>query len=460
MISVRSRARGLACGLLLVVGSHALAQATPLTLSDALAALPASPAWHQADLTYRSAADALAAARAAAGLSVSAGGSYDRTDTITGTGGRSGATAKVSISAATTVLPWAPAEASIANAEISLHIAALTRDSTRASLVLGLEQAYFAARLAATAQGVAQAADTQAQAKLAAARAQRAQGQLSAAGLAQAEATAAGASAALAQAQSSLELARQALFGTLGTPVTDAPLATSPPQAPGPTAALQQLLASAVGSRDDVKSAELRVAQAQATLSASAAERWIPSASLSVGVGGTDSTGAAAGPSVSAGLDFQKGVLSGTASYPVAPGTAATSTQLSVGVSVSIPLDAPSASAAVRSARTAVQSAQAALAATRSAAELDIRQRYASWQGARATLSADQASESAAKQSLDTVKAQLDAGLATSLDVGAAQVAYQQAQRTVESDQNALYLALLQLRNALGELQVPPGGQP
>ena len=105
-------------------------------------------------------------------------------------------------------------------------------------------------------------------------------------------------------------------------------------------------------------------------------------------------------------------------------------------------------------------SAQAALSATERAAALDIRQRYASWQAAQASLAADTASLAAARQALETAQARLAAGLAVTLDVGDAKVAYARAQRTVESDQNALYLALLQLRNALGELTATPGGVP
>jgi len=459
MTSLRSRVGGAVFALLLVLGPPALAQSAGLSLADALAALPASPGWQKADLDYKSAADALGAARAAAGLEVSAGGSVNRTDTLSGTG-RSGTSAKLSVTASATVLPWAPVDAGIANAELALQQAALARAGARDGLVLTLEQQYFAARLASTAADVARSASDQAQAKLTAARAQHAQGQLSDAGLAQSEAAAASATAALAQAQANLDLARQALFGTLGKPVSTASLTTAPPQEAGPAGAVGQLVTSAVDQRDDVKVAQLKVTQAERSLAASKAQRWIPSASLDVGVSGNDATGAQAGLGVSAGLDFQKGVLSGSASYPVAPAGGAVSTQLSIGASLSIPLDAPSSSAAVTSGQTAVKSAQAALAATRRAAELDIRQRYAGWQGAQATLAADEAFEAAAKQSLDTAQARLAAGLATTIDVGDARLAYQQTQRTVASDENNLYLALLQLRNALGELEAPPGGQP
>lgn len=458
MTSLRSQAGRAACALLLVLGPLGLAQPASLSLDQALAGLPASPGWQKADLDRRSAADALAAARAAAGLQVSAGGSVTSAETIAGPGGRSGTSAKLTVSASATVLPWAPTDAGIANAEANLAIADLTRDSARKSLVLNLAQQYFAARLAATVGENASAAATQAQAKLAAARAQRGQGQLSAAGLAQAEAAAASAQAALAQARASLDLARRALFGTLGQPASDVQLSTAPPLGEGPTSSVEALVSAALDKRDDVRAAQLRLVQAQRSLATATAQRWIPSASLDVGVAGADSTGSQAGLGVNAGLDLQKGVLSGTASYPLAGSGAPVATQLSVGASLSIPLDAPSSSVAVRSARTSVQSAQAALASTRQAAELDIRQRYASWQGAQAALAADRASEAAAKQALAAAQARHAAGLATSLDVGDAALAYRQAQRTVESDRNALYLALLQLRNALGELQLPPGG--
>lgn len=457
----RARALGVLTALLLVVGLPAFAQTSGFTLSDALSALPSSPGWLKADLDYRSAADALAAARAAAGLQVSAGGSYDRTDTLAGPAARNSAGAKLSVSASATVLPWAPADAGITNARKGLQIAALSRDSARKSLLLTVEQQYFAARLAATSSEVAKASLDQAQARLAAARAQRAQGQLSAAGLAQAEATAASAQATFSQASNSLDLARRTLFDTLGIPPTDAPLTTPPPQLAPPAGPVDQLLKAGVPKRDDVQIAQLKLQQAQLSLSASATQRWIPAASLNLGVSANDATGSQAGVGVNAALDLQKGVLSGSASYPVAASpTGGVSTELSIGASVSIPLDAPAASAAVNTARTALKSAQAALAATQQAAGLDIRQQYASWQAAQATLSADRASEAAARQALDTAQARLAAGLDTTLDVGAAKVALQQAQRTVESDRNAVYLALLQLRNALGELTATPGGQP
>jgi len=461
MTSLRSWAGRVAFALALAVlvsGPPALAQPAGLSLADALAALPASPGWQKADLDYRSAADALAAADAAAGLQVSAGGSVNRTDTIAGSGGRSGTSAKLSVTASATVLPWAPADAGIANARASLQVAALARVDARNALVLTLEQQYFAARLAGTAAAVAQDAADQARAKLEAARAQRAQGQLSEAGLAQAEAAAANARAALAQAQAGRDLARRALFATLGRPASDVALITPPPQDAGPATALDQLLAAGIAQRGDVQTAQIKADQARRSLSTSAAQRWIPSASIDLGVSGSDATGGQAGLGVSAGLDFQKGVVSGTASYPLAPAGSPVATQLSIGASVSIPLNAPAASAAVGSARTAVASAEAALAATRRSAELDIRQRYAAWQAAQATLAADRASEAAARQSLDTAQARLDAGLATTLDVGDARLAYRQAQRAVESDRNTRYLALLQLRNALGELKAPPGG--
>ncbi len=441
--------------------AQAPAEAPGFTLADALAALPQAPGWQKADLDYRSAADALAAARANAGLQVAAGGSYDRTDTLAGTGGRTGATAKVSVSASATVLPWAPVDASIANSEAGLAVAALNRDSARAGLRLTVEQQYFAARLAATANDAAQAAARQAQAKLSAAQAQHAQGQLSDQGLAQAQAALAGAQAALAQAAGTLDLARRTLFDTLGMPLTDAPLTTVAPQPTAPAGSLADLVQAGVPRRDDVQVAQIRVRQAQGSLSVSAAQRWIPSASLALGVTSHDASGTQVGLGVNAGLDFQKGVASGSVSYPIAPGASgAVTTQLSIGASVSIPLDAPSSDAAVGSARTALASAEAALAATRRSAALDIRQRYATWQAIEGSLAADRASLAASQQALATAQARLAAGLATALDVGDARVAYDQAQRSVESDQNAYYLALLQLRNALGELTATPGGLP
>ncbi|MEJ2356709.1 MAG: TolC family protein [Deinococcales bacterium] len=457
----RRRALGALVALALVMGPLALAQAPGLSLSDALAALPQSPSWQKADLDYQSAVDALAAARAGAGLRVSAAGSYDRTDTLAGPAGRNGSSAKVSVSASATVLPWAPTDASITNAQAALQVAALTRDSARSTLVITMEQQYFAARLAARARDVAQAALQQAQAKLSAAQAQHAQGQLSDQGLAQAQAAVASAQASLTQATGTLDLDRRTLFDTLGLPLSDATLTTAAPSASAPGSTLAQLVQSGVPKRDDVQTAQVRVRQAQDSLSATTTQRWIPAASLNVGVTGSDSTGSQAGLGVSADLDFQKGTLSGTASYPVAPAPVGNvSTQLSIGASVSIPLDAPSSDAAIRSGRTALASAKAALAATERSAELDIRQRYASYQAAQASLAADQASEATAKAALDTARARLTAGLAARLDVGDAQLAYRQAQRTVEADQNALYLALLQLRNALGELNATPGGTP
>jgi outer membrane protein TolC len=436
-------------------------QASGFTLADALAALSGAPAWQKADLDVQSAADALAAARASAGLQVSAGGSYDRTDTLAGSGGRNSVSAKVSVSASATVLPWAPVDASIANAETALAVATLGRDAARVGLRLTVEQQYFAARQAAGARDVAQAAADQAQARLAAATAQHAQGQLSDVGLAQARAAVAGAQATLTQAASAMDFDRRTLFDSLGVPPTEAPLTTAPPQPAAPAGSLDALVQVGIPKRTDVRVAELKVRQAQASLSAVAAQRWIPGASLAVGLSSNDGSGAQAGLGMNVALDFQKGIVSGNASYPIAPaGNGSVSTQLSIGASVSIPLDAPSSDAAVRSARTALASAKAALSATERAAALDIRQRYAAWQAAQASLAADSASLAAARQALGTAQARLAAGLAITLDVGDANVAYARAQRTVESDQNALYLALLQLRNALGELAATPGGVP
>jgi outer membrane protein TolC len=436
-------------------------QASAFTLDDALAALSGAPAWRKADLDVQSAADALAAARANAGLQVAAGGSYARTDTVAGSGGRNSAAAKVSVSASATVLPWAPADASIANAETALAVATLGRDAARAGLRLTVEQQYFTARQAAGAREVAQAAADQAQARLVAATAQHAQGQLSDQGLAQARAAVAGAQATLIQAASAVDLDRRLLFDTLGVRPTEAPLTTAPPQPAAPAGSLDPLVQAGVPKRTDVRVAELKVRQAQASLTAVTAQRWIPGASLAVGLSSSDGSGAQAGLGMNVALDFQKGVVSGNASYPIAPGSSGgVSTQLSIGASVSIPLDAPSSDAAVRSARTALASARAALTATERAAALDIRQRYAAWQAAQASLAADTASLAAAHQALGAAQARLAAGLATTLDAGDAKVAYARAQRTVESDRNALYLALLQLRNALGELTATPGGVP
>ncbi len=430
------------------------------TLADALSALPRAPGWQKADLDYQSAADALAAARAGAGLQISAGGSYNRTDSL-GSGGRTGSSARLSVSASATVLPWAPVDASIANAETSVEVAALNRTAARVALRLSVVQQYYAARLAASARDVAQAALQQAQAKLTAAQAQHAQGQLSDQGLAQARAALASAQAAFAQASATSDLDRRALFATLGLPPADARLATPPPQAAVPRGTVEVLVRSGVANRPDVQVARLRVRQAQQALAASSAQRWIPAASVSLGVGGSDSTGTQAGLGVSAGLDLQKGTLTGTASYPVAPApSGAVSTQLSIGASLSIPLDAPSSDAAIRSARTSLASATAALTATERSAALDIRQRYAAVQASQASLAADRASQDAAGQALATARARYAAGLATKLDVGDARVAELQAQRSVEADRNALYLAVLQLRIALGELDATPGGTP
>jgi len=421
----RKRAPGAVVVLALVLvpfllGPPARAQASTqtasgssgFTLDDALAALPRAPGWQKADLDYRSTADALAAAQAGADLQISAGGSYNRTDSL-GSGGRNGSSARLSVSASAAVLPWAPVGASIANAETSLQVAALNRADARVALRLTVVQQYYAAQ------------------------------------------------ATMAQAGTALDLDRRALFDTLGLPVSDAPLATPPPQAAVPAGTVDALVGSGVAKRTDVQVAQLRLRQAQQALSASSAQRWIPAASVNLGVAGSDGTGNQAGLGVSAGLDLQKGTLTGTASYPVAPApTGAVSTQLSIGASLSIPLDAPLSDAAIRSARTSLASAAAALTATERSAALDIRQRYAAVQASQASLAADRASQDAARQALATARARYAAGLATKLDVGDAQVAALQAQRSVDADQNALYLALLQLRNALGELDATPGGTP
>lgn len=440
---------------LVALSPAALAQAGPaLSLESALSALPNSPDWQAAEMSFQTAQRQLEAAQAATGLSLSATTSFNSSSPSAGSGSSS---LSVGASASIGVLPWSAAAASVRGAGRAVERAALTRRDSRNAAYIALIGQYFALRQAAQNDVLARASQALRQNQLRVAQAQNQAGTatleqvlIAQQNLDQAGSTAVGAAGTLA-------LARLALANTLGqSPQSLGQPETAPAEPALPAETVEALVQRALSGRSDVLRAQSQLEDAQDGLSAAQLSRWLPPSTLSLGYGEriSGAGGSTQGYQVSAGLDFRSGNASLSTSVPLiqnpAPGGTAAQV-VSLGLSLSLPILAPGAEAQVNSSQTALLVAQAALQTARRAAELDVRQRYQGLITAKAALTAAKAALESASQALRTAQARLQAGTGTNLDVQSAAVSQQQAQLNLETATANAQIAALNLQNALGQ---------
>lgn len=427
-------------GILLALAPPVLAQNAPLNLNDALGALPSSPDWRSADLSYESAVRTLEAAQAAAGFKLTAGGSYTLSQSNTLT---------LSSTASLGVLPWSPTQDAIRSAQRALERAALTRRDARNSLYINLVTQYFNLRQAASDAAIAQSTLALRERQLQITQARNQAGTATLSDVLEAQQNLDAARSSVVSAAGALEIARLTLAGTLGvSPSSLGQPATAPSEPELPAGTLETLLQQAYARRSDVLKAQSQLQDAQESLAAAQRDRLIPDSSLSVGYGSGIAQGSA---SVSAGLNFKSGNASISGSVPVvSSGSGNQTPSWSLNLSASFPVFDPVSDAKVNSAQTALAAAQQALDAARRAAELDVRQKYQALQTAKASVAAAKAALNAANQNLRTAQARLEAGTGTALDVQSAEVNQQQASRNLETATAQAQLAALALQNALG----------
>ncbi len=437
--------------------SPGIAQSNPeLTLEQALKALPNSLDWQQADLSYLTAQKSLDSARAAAGLRLNAGA-----DTSLGfpSSGNSSQTLSVSATASLTVLPWSSTFDAVRSAERALARAELDRNDSRNTLALNVFNQYFTARLSSSDLELGKTNLSLSEAQLKVATAQQKNGQISKDNLLNAQKTFETSKLNLEQALNTLEVNRLTVWNTLNLEISDAVFSSIPSERTLSTASLDDLSAKALTKRSDVQKAISRIVDAQDALSSAQRDRVLPNASVNVGV---TNTGAG---SLSSGLNLQTGSLSVTGTVPIVANTSANTTtgssaasNLTVSASISFPIIAPSGDGKISSAETALESAKKTLEQTKQSAKLDIRQKYNDAKLTLAKLNLAKTTSANAKSGFETAKARFEAGLNTPNDLEQSRIAVLQAERDFEQAVVNQVLAAYRLENAIGTLNILPGG--
>jgi outer membrane protein len=424
----------------LSLGLVSVLAAPNFTLETILAALPKSLEWQTIDLQFQSAQRTYEAAQAAAGVRLNVGG--DSSANFNTTAGTSSITYKLNASLSLPVLPWASQFDDLRKAERSFARAVLDRRDSRNTLLLNTTSQYQSLRLAqldlALTQKTASLRDSQAKI----AQNQRNNNQITADQLAASLQNLETAKFNLLQAESTLELAQLTLSNTLDMP--DVPsVSTALPVLNLPSPAFEVLLKTALLERTDMQKAIYAVRDAEDNLAIAQRDRWLPNASLSVGV--SDS-----GVNLNSSLNLQTGQLSVGASYQPPTGNA-TGTVISLGASISLPILAPTNDSRIASTETALKTAKQTLERTQKSAELDLRSKYLDAQSAWRRIALAQKSLENAKNTLATTQARVGAGAQTKTDLETSQVAVQQAERDVENIVGTAYLAILRLETALGK---------
>ncbi len=438
-----------------------------LTLETALARLPQTSSWQQADVVYAAAQQQVAAAQAALGLTFGVGGNYNYSDSFGGAGlngagavgGRT--TAAVSATVGLSVLPWSPVYDNLRAARRSLELAGATRAATRATLVLNVYSQYDAARLAQLDLVTAGGQRDLAAAQLQIVRAQRAQNNATAEAVLTAQASLQSAEATLAQTRGTLDANRRTLFSALGLPLREVNFSSAPPESLT-LPALDPLLTAAQASRSEVAAASYDVQAAQDQLDIALRNRNLPAANLAVQYGQLGGAGTQAGTSVSGNLNIQTGVASATFSQPLTGNAGNLPTSVALSVSATFNILDPVAQAQIQNARTQVERYQLSLTLARQNVELDVRQKYLAAANAQATLGAARTGVTRAQTALATAQAALTAGTATEVTVQSAQLDLATARRTIESSLENAQLTLLTLRAAAGQplITTTSGGTP
>ena len=445
-------ARTFKLALLACLGSAALAQDAGFSLENALVSLRATPDWQIATLTYQNAQRSLETSQAAAGINLSAGGNYNLTQPTDSTKDAN-ASASLSVTASTAVLPWSATYDGIRTAQRALERAALDLRDTRNNLTLTTLSTYFNARTSGLDVEVSTANQKLAEAQLRVANLKYTNGQIALTDLLTAQQTLATAQSTLLTAQNTLQINLANLGVANGTKLTTAPMELEPPQ--GTPEALAR---AALERRADVLKAISRVQDAEDTLSSAQRDRFLPNASVNLGYGQL-TVGGLGSPSVQTSLNFQTGNASVTGTVPLNNNSSSTTgTGVSVSVSANIPILAPSSDARINAAQTGLDNARASLESTRRAAALDVAQRYSDVITARARIKVSQSTLETARKTLETATARNQSGLNTAIDLQQATVNVAQAQRDLESATASAMIAVYRLQNAIGTFKLVPQG--
>jgi outer membrane protein len=392
----------------LLCGSIALAQVQNYSLENAYSALPNSLEWQNAELTWQTAEQNLLSARASAGLSSSIGADGNLTQPLSGTGSSS-TTVTIKANASLPVLPWAAQFDQVHNAERALARATLDRRDSRNSLDINLTQQYFNARVAGLDVENNQFAANIAKQQLENAEKQLSNGQLSKDSLENTRRNYENSRISVLQAQQALELARLQLWTSLSATPSEVNLSSTPAKR-STDLNLEQALSN-LEMRSDVQRASSRVTDAENNLGVASRDRGIPTASVSAGISQQG------GGSLNSSLNIGNGLLSVNGSYPVVGGNNTNPTNLTVGISVSIPITAPSSDSKIDTANKSLDSAKANLETTRRNARIDITQKYNDLQlQIRRTQLSEKTLENT-KNSFETAKQRFTLGSLTALDV-------------------------------------------
>jgi outer membrane protein len=436
--------------------SPGIAQSTlEFRLEEALKALPSSLEWQQADLTFLNAQKSLDSARAAAGLKLNAGA-----DTNLGfpSSGSSTQTLSVSATASLTILPWSSVYDQVRSNERALARAELDRSDSRNTLALNFFNQYFTARLSSTDLELAKTNLKLSEAQLKVAGAQQANGQISKDALLNAQKNLETSKLNLEQATNTFEINRLTVWNTLNLESSEAVFSSIPSERNLTTEGLDVLTKKALAKRSDVQKALSRITDAQDALSSAQRDRALPNASVNLGVTNSSVGG------LSSGLNLQTGSLSVTGTVPVVAntppttGSSSTGSNLTFSASVSIPIVAPSADTKIGSAEISLASAKKSLEQTKQTAVLDVRQKLGDAKLAAAKLNLAKTTLANARASFDTTKARFDAGLNTPNELEQSRINVLQAERDLEQAVVNQVLAAYRFENAIGTLNIIPGG--
>jgi|AMFO01.1.fsa_nt_gi Outer membrane protein len=421
--------------LLFALLLFSLAESETLRWGEALARLPASPGWLQAELAYEGAVRSLEASQAALLPQLSPQANYNRS-------AQGKESLGLGVGASVVALPWNPRVDAVENAKRALFRAELVRKEARNNLVLNLASRFYGLYQAELDLEVARAVRGLREAQLEVAKTKQALGQATFQDVLAARQALESARLDEASADGALELARLSLAQALGEKAQDLGVPEPPPETLPPLPSLEQALTEALRQRSDVLQAESRLDDAQAALNAARRDRLLPDANLNLGYSGQEA-------SLGVGLNLKSGTLSFTGSYPLAGGTSAPASW-SASLSLGFSLLSPVQDAQIARAETDLAEAKVALEAAKSAATLEVRQRYQEVKTALAQVALSEHAKEGAVRSLAVTKARLKAGTGTALDVQAAEVALLQAKRNLEVARIQAHLAYLKLLGALG----------
>ena len=433
-------------GWLALLGGVTLAQETSFSLEDALHAVKNTPDWQVASLNYQSAERSLESAQAATGINLSAGGNYNLSQPVNSSA-TSSSTGTVSITASTTVLPWAPTYDGVRNAQRALQRAGLDLRDTRNTLALSAVSSYFAARIANFDVKLAEDGLKLNEALLRVANLKYQNGQTTFTDVLTAEQNLANAQSTLLNAQNTLQI-NFASFGVVpGTTLSSAATNLEPPKGTP-----EILVKGALERRSDVLKAQLKLRDAEDALRNAQRDRLVPNASLNVGYG--QPTG---GSNISTNLNFQSGTATVTGTVPVTANSS-NSTALSISVSASFPILAPSSDAKINAARTGLEVAKANLESAKRTAALDVLGRYSEMMTARSRVKVAMSALETAKKTLETASARNQAGLNTALEVQQSTLNLAQANRDLENSSVNAMISTYKLQIAIGDFTLVSQG--